>query len=324
MKILKIFGIVVGIHVFALLLIFANPGCSSSGKQPALADTTPPVAEPAVSSSTTVTAAPAPIINPTPTSAISFNPDAPAVSGPSGSFSSAPRQSPTRPGTPVAQTIVEEPVANVTPAETYVVKSGDNLWNIAKKHNVDYKTLATVNSLPTSTVLHAGQKLVIPGKVASAPATKTKSSTGATKTAPNAATNGSSAPVEAAVAPATKTEGAMKHIVQSGEPLSVIARRYGVKTGDLALANGITDPAKVRAGTELIIPGWDAKKAATKNGKSSTKSSSSTPAPRVEAAPPPAIDFNSPPPTMAPAQSTPSTFTPPVISIDPSQPPRNP
>jgi hypothetical protein len=30
MKILKIFGIVAGIHAVALLLIFANPGCSSS------------------------------------------------------------------------------------------------------------------------------------------------------------------------------------------------------------------------------------------------------------------------------------------------------
>ena len=32
MKILKIFGLVVGIHVAALILIFANPGCSSSTK----------------------------------------------------------------------------------------------------------------------------------------------------------------------------------------------------------------------------------------------------------------------------------------------------
>ena len=29
MKILKVFGVVVGIHVFALILIFANPGCSA-------------------------------------------------------------------------------------------------------------------------------------------------------------------------------------------------------------------------------------------------------------------------------------------------------
>ena len=32
MKILKIFGIVAGIHVLALLLIFANPGCSTARK----------------------------------------------------------------------------------------------------------------------------------------------------------------------------------------------------------------------------------------------------------------------------------------------------
>lgn len=321
MKILKIFGIVVGIHVFALLLIFANPGCSSSGKQPALADTVPqPSAEPAAATSTTVTPAPAPIINAAPAASFSFNPDAPAVAAPGSLSSSAPRQSPTRPGTPVAQAIVDEPVANVTPAETYVVKAGDNLWNIAKKYNVDYKTLATANNLPTSTILHAGQKLVIPGKVASAPAVKAKAAAGAGKAAPNGVAAGT-ASVDAASAP--KAEG-VEHVVQSGESLSVIARRYDVKTGDLALANGITDPKKIKAGMKLVIPGYQATKSSTtKSGKNTSKSPAATPAPKVEAAPPPAIDFSSPPPSMAPSPASP-TFTPPVISIDPSQPPRNP
>lgn len=321
MKILKIFGIVVGIHVFALLLIFANPGCSSSGKQPALTDTAPqPASEPNASNATTVTPAPAPVINAAPPASFAFNPDAPAVAAPNFAASS-PRQSPTRPNTPVAHAIVDEPVANVAPAETYVVKAGDNLWNIAKKYNVDYKTLATANNLPTSTVLHAGQKLVIPGKVASAPAAKTKG-TSAAKSASGAPA--ASAPVEAAVATsAPKSEG-VEHIVQSGESLSVIARRYEVKTGDLALANGITDPKKIKAGMKLVIPGYQATKASSnKNGKSSTKSSAPAPAPKVEAAPPPAIDLNAPAPAAAPAPTSP-TFTPPVISIDPSQPPRNP
>ena len=40
MKIIRVFGIVVGIHLFALMLIFANPGCSSSSKPtPAPSDT---------------------------------------------------------------------------------------------------------------------------------------------------------------------------------------------------------------------------------------------------------------------------------------------
>ena len=41
MKILKILGIVAGLHAFALLLIFANPGCSSGEGQSA-PPTTPP------------------------------------------------------------------------------------------------------------------------------------------------------------------------------------------------------------------------------------------------------------------------------------------
>ncbi|HEY1107098.1 MAG TPA: LysM peptidoglycan-binding domain-containing protein, partial [Opitutaceae bacterium] len=246
MKILKIFGIVVGIHVFALLLIFANPGCSSSSKQPGLTDgSSESPATPASATSTTVTPAPAPVVNPTSSSAISFNPDAPAVSGPLYPSASSPmRQSPTRPGTPVAQAIVDEPVADVAPAETYVVKNGDNLWNIAKKYHLDYRQLASANNLPTGTVLHAGQKLVIPGKPAAATAPKGKAGLGAAKTAPATAAAGAAPGMDAPAAAAPKGEG-MKHIVQSGESISVIARRYGVKTGDLALANGITDPKKI-------------------------------------------------------------------------------
>ncbi|OIJ26974.1 hypothetical protein UG56_009340 [Nocardioides luteus] len=48
--------------------------------------------------------------------------------------------------------------------------------------------------------------------------------------------------------PARKT-----HIVQPGETLSGIAQKYGVKVADLATWNQIADPAKIRAGAELVV-----------------------------------------------------------------------
>ncbi|MEU6135931.1 LysM peptidoglycan-binding domain-containing protein [Nocardioides sp. NPDC047086] len=48
--------------------------------------------------------------------------------------------------------------------------------------------------------------------------------------------------------PARKT-----HTVQPGETLSGIARKYGVKVGDLASWNQIADPAKIRAGAKLVV-----------------------------------------------------------------------
>ena len=47
---------------------------------------------------------------------------------------------------------------------------------------------------------------------------------------------------------------AEQHVVRRGETLSSIARRYDVRVRDLAAANGIRDPNRVRAGMELTIP----------------------------------------------------------------------
>ena len=95
MKIMKVLGVVVGIHLFALILIFANPGCSSTSKptpapvdtlaksEPAPAITVPGVPPGGDSGYPAVSAAP-----------IMFNPDAPALAGGGGI-----RFTPTRPGT---------------------------------------------------------------------------------------------------------------------------------------------------------------------------------------------------------------------------------
>ena len=249
MKILKIFGIVVGIHVFALVLIFANPGCSSSTKPAPAPTDTVAKAEPAPTISVpniSVAAAPPP----------AFNPDAPAADAPSGGV----RFTPTRPNTPAASTLLAEPVKDVTPMTTYTVKSGDSLWSIANKNKLSYQDLAVANNLKSNAALQPGQKLIIPGKaLASSSVTATGGAVGTTATpAPTAAAK-----------PAGAT---MKHTVKSGETLGTIAQKYGVRQRDLAIANNITDPLKLAAGKELTIPGWDAA-----NGKAPAKSSTKSP-----------------------------------------------
>src|SRR3954471_10891085 len=137
MKILKIFGIVVGIHVFALILIFANPGCSSTTKpSPAPVDTMSR-AEP---SATVNVAMPSPPMN------VAFNPDAPATATAS-SASGGVRYTPTRPNTAAASTLMTAPVIDVTPATTYTVKAGDSLYELGKKFKVPYAEIAATNNL---------------------------------------------------------------------------------------------------------------------------------------------------------------------------------
>lgn len=287
MKILKVFGIVVGIHVFALVLIFANPGCSSSAKPTPAATDTVAKAEPA----------PAPITVPNTAAPISFNPDAPAMAA-----SNPVRFTPTRPNTPAATALVAEPVKDVTPMTTYTVKSGDSLWSIANKNKLSYQELAAANNLKTNAALQPGQKLIIPGKTphpAAAPAT----------TAPAAATTSAVKPADTAPAKA----GGVRHTVRSGETLGTIAQKYGVKQRDLAIANNITDPLKLPAGKELVIPGWDS--ANPKSSKSAAKSPAATAAkPSADPAlfAPPATDQA--PPVISAQPAVPAEV--PVIRVE--------
>lgn len=251
MKLLKIFGIVAGIHAFALVLIFANPGCSASSK--ATRDST----KVATNDSSAVVSVPQ--LGPAPShlppaddrastqlnafgedspvvaAPISFNPDAMAVAGDG-------RYRPTRPHTTVATALKAEPVKDVVPVSTYTVARGDSLWSIAKRNNLTVSELAAANNLRASAMLKVNQKLIIPGQ-----AITNNPSFGPAKPAAKTTLK---QPVEAS---STKK---MIHVVASGQTLGGIARKYDVSVGSIATANNISDPAKIRPGQKLLIPGW--------------------------------------------------------------------
>jgi LysM repeat protein len=211
MKIIKILGIAAGLHALALILIFSNPGCSYT--KAAGPDTSP------------ITAAPVA--------------DAPAASD-----TPTIRYSPTRPGTTVASALEAQPVTGVTPATTYTVARGDNLWTIAKANQITRTDLASANNLNASSILHVGQKLIIPSKERPPEAAP-----------PASAPAGASPGAAPAAAPAEKPGGETeRHVVKAGETLGGIARKYGVRQGDIAVANNITDPRKIQPGQELVIP----------------------------------------------------------------------
>lgn len=317
MKLLKIFGIVAGIHVFAVILIFANPGCSSSTQRRSSpadtvihAETGPVVSVPYLAQESSSDAASSQMNafgEPAATTStpIAFNPDAPAVS-------SSGRYSPTRPDTPVAGALQPAAEPDIVPVSTYTVVRGDSLWSIAKQNNISVADLAAANNLRASAMLQIGQKLIVPGRNTGAGAMQAAET--ATVTAP--------------VAAAPKTNGqAVKHEVKSGETLGAIARKYQVTVGEIATANNIADPAKIRPGQELVIPGWKAptpKPAATTPATTPATARTVTP----PADNPPVINPDSPiiftPPTAD--QPLDEGFIPtvgeaPVIIVEESNPP---
>jgi LysM repeat protein len=227
MKIMKIIGIVAGIHALFFLLLFAVPGCSSTTKAPVAQSTTQKDEAPAPKADS---ATPAIALSvPAPTAAPAEEGLAPAITF-----------SPTRPNTPTEAALVAQPVSDVVSANTYTVVSGDNLWTIAKKNHLKVSELAAANNMKTSSSLRVGQKLLIPTKADQA-----------TAVAP-AATTSTPQPAQKVATPASSSS--TKYTVKSGESLGAIARKFHVRISELAIANSISDPKNVHPGQVLIIP----------------------------------------------------------------------
>lgn len=296
MKIHQTIGIVAGVHALAFLLIFVSPGCSSTAKTGSAAAADPaPTGMPPLAA-----AAPAPAADSTPLV---------PTAGPSidtGKF-----YAPTRPDTAAAQALTPASApSDVAPAETYSVKSGDSLSRIAHRHHVKVSELAAANNLRSTSPLHVGQKLIIPG---AAPAAK-----------PAAAEANASAPAAAATslplggAPGSAGSGPEKYTVKPGDKLSTIARHFGMTTGALAAENNISDPRKIRPGQVLTIPAGGSHKggaSAKKSRASRPAAESGNPAPAAPAASTSSPALEPVPSPDAPA-AVPSASDVPIIRID--------
>lgn len=146
---------------------------------------------------------------------------------------------PGRVGTPSLVATGSSATTATENSRQYQIRPGDTLGKIASRHGTTVRELKAFNRL-TSDLVRAGDTLAIPDSAPVAPA----------------AVNTASTPPVATAAPAPA--GAFKHTVAPGESLTVIASRYGVRIGDIALANKIRDPSLIRPGQELVIPGWEA------------------------------------------------------------------
>ena len=118
------------------------------------------------------------------------------------------------------------PAAPAASSTTHIVQRGEYVGMIARQYGVSPDAIIAANGLSNPSLVYVGQQLVIPG--ASAPA--------------------ASAP---AAQPAASSS---THVVQRGEHLSMIARRYGVSVNALIAANGISNPSLIYAGQRLVIP----------------------------------------------------------------------
>ncbi|HLS27954.1 MAG TPA: LysM peptidoglycan-binding domain-containing protein, partial [Opitutales bacterium] len=136
--------------------------------------------------------------------------------------------------------------------ETYTVRSGDSLWQIADRHGVSMQSLLSINGLSESSIIQPGQKLKLP---AGSSATRTSSSASA-----------SSRPAQA--------EGTTTYKVRSGDSLSVIAKRHNTTVVELKRLNNLSSDT-IRIDQTLYVPEGGGNRPAARSSSSSSSSASS-------------------------------------------------
>jgi LysM repeat protein len=173
---------------------------------------------------------------------------------------------------------------------TYTVRQGDSLSAIAARNGTTVTALRQANSLKGDTI-QVGQDLIIPGGVS--PAEPAPSATIYTPASPTTRSPGTIS--------ADASTTTFKHKLKSGETLGVLSKRYAVSIPEIMAANNITDARKVRAGQELVIPGY--------RGTSGSASASTAPSARPAApAATPAPSPTAPAPASDPIPSAPETL----------------
>ncbi|MBU4211061.1 MAG: LysM peptidoglycan-binding domain-containing protein [Kiritimatiellae bacterium] len=156
---------------------------------------------------------------------------------------------------PVAKSVSKE-LPKALETTEYVVRSGDTVGGIAKRYGIAQSEIVDLNKLSDPNKLRIGQKLMLPGrlKIKAAPAKhslKTKAvETPAAPAAPAAPAEWFvPATAEAVSAPAAGKE----YVVEKGDSLSRIAKKYGTKISALREANKLQGD-KLKIGQKLIIP----------------------------------------------------------------------
>lgn len=210
-----------------------------------------PTATASVSPTPTDTPAPTASPLPTSTSAPSTTTSSPTGAPPTGAPTSAPAAAPTNTSVPaVAQAPTAAPSSSTQASTTsYTVQRGDTLWRIARDHGVTMDAIAALNGITNYSLLFSGTTLRVPLSMGTAATTSTAASQSSTST--SSATTTTSQPVPAS---SSSTATATTYVVQPGDTLAIIGRKFGLSATVLASANGLNNINLIYVGQVLNVP----------------------------------------------------------------------
>lgn len=118
---------------------------------------------------------------------------------------------------------------------SYVVKKGDTLYSISRKYQITVPELRAANNLSENDVLKVGVKLVIPSADIE-----------------NAAALSASKTPETNKNVSSKT--AASYVVQKGDTLYGIARKYNIKLNELLSLNNLDNSSTIKIGQKILVP----------------------------------------------------------------------
>lgn len=148
------------------------------------------------------------------------------------------------------------------PGRRYTVQEGDSPSSIADRFGITADELMAANGLTSSSILHVGDVLTIPGSAD----TGTPGPSGTTPS-PTPRNGRTPTPTSEAAPPGGRTPGADQQVytVQSGDNASTIAAQFGITVEQLAAMNGTTVDGlrSLQVGDTLIVPAGAPQPAAT-------------------------------------------------------------
>ncbi|MEC7230661.1 MAG: LysM peptidoglycan-binding domain-containing protein [Verrucomicrobiota bacterium] len=220
MKVSKIFGCVIGLHLGVIAMLLVQPGCRT--KQP------PTRTYSQERTSGGLIKAIGQGSGSGLDSAFNAGFDDGSAAPYDNDFSEFDAITPVAPLSDGGQTV---PVAGPS-FETYTVRKGDNLWTIARRSNVSLNELYAANGLDTTSILSIGQQLQIPVEGSTA-----------TVTAPSPDT----------YQPTSFNQGSTEYMVKRGDSLSKIANQFDTSVRAIKAANGLSSDL-IRVGDKLVVP----------------------------------------------------------------------
>ena len=222
MKLIRIFGLVFGLHVFVISLLFILPACQ----------TTPELAEVSDTSGGLLARSDEPLTEEAPSGELDSSYNA-GLMDTTPAASQSERYAPTRPELdPVSDmSILQSLDVTMEPkVSTYVVKGGDNLWTIANIHGISLDELLEVNDITRDETIYEGDEINVPDR---------------SDLFDGEDDLNKSIGVD---------ESSLEYIVQTGDTLSGIAARSGVPLGNLKRDNGLMGDT-IYAGQKLYLRG---------------------------------------------------------------------